>query len=907
MKSLAARLTAFSTTTAVRLLLLAYPARFRNRFTDELLQSVRRDLEEAAQAGTLALVAAAGRAMGDAATGIVPEHRTQRAQVRRGTAPHTGGFAMVQHGLLDDIRQAARALRQTPTFTVVAIGVLGLAIGAATAIFSIVDAIVLRGLPFHQANRIVSVQEYVPDSRYSGGSSTPQTYLDWKAEQRSFEQFAAANRATFRSRNERGEPVHVRAMRITSDFLPLLRVQPLVGRSFTSADEVSGGDRVAILSYGFWQRQFGGSTDSLGRTLELNEQPWEVVGVMPRDFSYPVGSAFQAEIFTPAAFHPDERVRSRGRNFVYSVVGRLKPGVSIAQATDDMNRIAAAIDAENPTWNPGSRVRILTLHEALVGRVRSWMLMLFGAVALVLLIACANVANLMLVRSTVRSREMGIRAALGASRWRIARGLLVEGVLLSALAASLGVALAWFGVQVLTAWLPGGVPRVTSVALDLRVLAAAAGAAVFIGVVFSLAPAVQSSRADLTVAFKAGGRTSTGGGRGKRLRNIFVVVEVALAVVLLVGAGLFMSSFVGLMRIDPGFDYRNVLTLSINLRFERGDDLEDRLRRGTPYVQQMLDAVSRVPGVVEAGAVSGGLPLTGNWQTNPVSFPGRPALQGDEREINTRWVSPGYLSILRIPLARGRYLRADDRAGAPPVVLVNEAAARHYWLDRDALGGRIVIEGREMTVVGIVGNIRHGGPESPANPEAYVPLAQDRVLSAALVMRTAGDPLAVLPAVKAAIWSVNPEQRLTTDTVTLDGYMDRLIAQRRFNMALLVLFGVLGLVIAAAGIYGVMAYVVAQRTGEIGVRMALGATPRNIVAMILTNAGVLMAIGLTMGFMCARYLSATVEAFLFQVEPTDARVFVGAIATLALAGLVASALPARRAASVDPVVALRTE
>jgi predicted permease len=588
------------------------------------------------------------------------------------------------------------------------------------------------------------------------------------------------------------------------------------------------------------------------------------------------------------------------------VLGRLNDEVSIAQAAGDMERISAAVDAQHPTWNAGSRALVLTLHESLVGRVRSWMLMLLGAVALVLLIACANVANLMLVRSTVRSRELGIRAALGASRWRIARGLIAEGLVLSTIAASIGLGLAWAGVRVLTAWLPAGVPRAESIAIDLRVLAATVGAALVTGVVFGLAPAVQSSRADLTLAFRDG-RTSTGGVGGTRLRGALVVVEVALAVVLLVGAGLFLSSFVSLMRIDPGFDYRNVLTTYVNLPFERGDDVQDALRRGTPYVQSMLEAVSRVPGVIAAASVSGGLPLSGGWQTSPVEIPGGGAIADSNREVHTRWISPEYFALLRIPLLRGRGVTAADRAGTPRVVVINQAAAQTYWPDRDAMDQRMIIEGRDLTVVGIVGDIRHLGPESPARPEAYVPVAQDGILSAALVMRTAGDPLALLPAVKAAVWSVNPEQRFAADTYTLEGHMDRLIAQRRFNMALLAIFGALGLVIAAAGVYGVMAYVVAQRTGEIGVRMALGATPGNVMTMILGSAGALMAAGLAIGSAGAWYLSATVERFLFQVRPTDARVFAGALLTLVAAGLAASLLPARRAASVDPVTALRTQ
>ena len=899
------RLIVSATRGVVRLILRAYPRRFHDRFHAELSLSIATDLEEGAESGARGLIVAGVHAVTDTLKGVIPEHRAERIRSRRDAKTPGARGVLLFNGVVDDLKYALRSLAASRTFTAVAVVVLGLAIGAATAIFSIVDAIVLRGLPFDESDRIVSVMEYVPGSGRSGGTSTPQTFLDWQAGQRSFQQFAAVARDSFRIRNERDEPATARAMRVTSEFMPLLRVRPMLGRPFTGADEVEGAHRVVILSYGFWQRQFGGAPEALGQTLSLNGEKWEVVGVMPASFSWPVGSQTAGEILAPIAFRGDERVRAKTRNFMYSVIGRLKDDVSIEQANEDMNRLASAIDAEHPQWNSGARVNVVTLHEALVERVRSWMVMLLGAVALVLLIACANVANLMLVRSTVRGRELGIRAALGASRWRIARALVAEGLVLSTVASAVGVALAMIGIRVLTAWLPSGLPRVASIAIDYRVLAAAAAAALMTGIAFGLAPAVQSSRADLTLAFRDG-RTSTAGAAGTRLRGLLVVAEVALAVVLLVGAGLFITSFAGMMRIAPGFDYHNVLSVYVNLPFERGDDFKQALARGTPYVQQMLDAVSRVPGVVKAASVSGGLPLSGGWQSNPFSIPGGRELPADETEIQTRWISPDYLSVLRIPLLRGRAFTAADRPGAPQVALVNEAAAQRYWPDRDALGQRIIIEQRDMTVVGIVGNIRHSGPESQAKPEAYVPLAQDGVLSAALVLRTGGDPLAILPAVKAAIWSVNREQRFTTDVFTLEGHMDRLIAQRRFNMALLAIFGMLGLVIAAAGIYGVMAYAVAQRTAEIGVRMALGATPRRVVAMVLRNAGALMAAGLAVGTAGAWYLSATVEKFLFRIEPTDPRVFAAALTTLAAAGLLASALPARRAASVDPVVALRS-
>jgi len=536
------------------------------------------------------------------------------------------------------------------------------------------------------------------------------------------------------------------------------------------------------------------------------------------------------------------------------------------------------------------------------------MLMLLGAVVLVLLIACANVANLMLVRATGRTREMGIRAALGASPWRIVRGLLVEGLVLAMGGAVLGLVLAWGGIGVLRAWLPAGLPRVASIGIDLRVLLTATAAAVATGLFFGVVPALQAARPDLVAWLKEGGRSATAGGRAQRVRSVLVVAEVALAVVLLVGAGLFTGSFVKLMRVDPGFDYHNVIALNIGLGLKPGEKFGDEFAaRGTLYTRQVVDAVSRVPGAQMVATMNGGLPLTGSWSRTRITLPGRGKLEGEGDDIDRRSASPNYLQLMRIPLRKGRYLSDDDRATAPLVAVINEAAAQRYWPGQDPLGQHFTMNDKELTVVGVVGNIHHLGPEIAPRQECYIPWAQERQFGATLVVRTAGDPMAVLPAVKAAIWSVNPEQRLTGDTVTLERYMDRLIAQRRFNMAVLALFGVLGLVIAAVGIYGVMAYVVAQRTNEIGVRMALGATRRNVVAMVLRRAGALMALGLAIGGAAAWSVSSAVKSFLFDVQPNDLGIFAAALVVLAAAGLLASAFPARRAAAVDPLVALRSE
>jgi predicted permease len=807
-----------------------------------------------------------------------------------------------------DLTTAIRSLRKSPTFTGVALLILGLGIGAGTAVFSVVDAVVLRGVPFEDPDRIAVVLEHATKrpTTFGGGLATPQNYLDWRTRQEAFEGLTAVAPSSFRLRNESGEPSLARACRVTWEFFRVMRVAPLVGRAFTADNEVDGRHRVALLSYGFWQRRFGGAPEVVGKTIELSEETWEIVGVMPKGFAYPVASERPTEIYVPVSFLDQEKDRDVGRYYSYTVMGRLKDGMSLTQAADQLNRVMVSIETQFPTWNPGQRVRVITLYDHIVGKYRAWMLMLLGAVALVLLIACANVANLMLVRATTRTREMGIRAALGASRWRITRGLLAEGVVLSLAAAAIGVLLAYLAVDVIKAWLPPGLPRVVTIGVDWRVLAAAVSAACLTGVVFGVVPALQLSRPDLTTALKDGGHTTTPGGAGQWFRNIFVVAEVALAVVLLVGAGLFGGSFANLMRVDPGFDYANVLVLDVGPRVQAGN-FEEASKRSRPYTEQMLDAVKRVPGVELAAAMNGGLPLTGNWTRYDIELPGRGKLTGDDASVDRRIVTPDYLKVMRIPLKRGRHLTDADREGTPLVGLINESAARKYWPGEDAVGQRVTIGEQELTIVGIVGDVRHMGPETPPRQELYVPFAQNESYGATLVMRTIGDPLAVLSAVKTAIWAVDSEQTLSGDTFTLAAYMDRLIAQRRFSMALLVLFGALGLLIAAVGIYGVMGYAVAQRTNEIGIRMALGATPAAVIEMVLKRAAILTSAGLVIGGAAAWYLSAGVKTFLYEMEPTDVRVFAAAVVTVAAAGLIASAVPARRAASIDPLVALRQD
>ena len=591
--------------------------------------------------------------------------------------------------MLDDLRTAIRSLRQSHGFTVVALIVLALGIGSAAAIYSIVDAVVLRSLPFDEYDRLAVL--YEKDTKHATtfglGEITSQTYLDWRRLQRPFQMIAAVGGTELRLRNDNGEPASARAEQVTHEFFPVLRVAPQLGRAFDSRDEEEGRDRVAILTYGFWRQRFGGSPDAIGRTIELSDRTYEVVGVMPRSFSYPVGSDRPVDLLVPRSFSQEDRTKSGGHNYDLTVIGRLNDGVSLRQASDDMWRLSEQLDRESPKWGPGRRAYAVTLQEHLVGKVRAWMLMLLGAVVLVLLIACANVANLMLARATVRTREMSVRAALGASPWRLVRVLLVEGVVLSLTGAALGVLLALGFVNVLRTWMPSQVPRIASISLDGRVLAVSVGAALVTGVIFGIVPAFLSARPDLTTSLKDGGRSATAGGAGQRLRNVLVVAEVALAVVLLVGAGLFTGSFVQLMRVDPGFDYHNVLAVDIGLPWSPGQKFDDEFAaRNARYAGQVLDAVRHLPYVVGVGEVDGGLPLTGSWARTNLELPGRGQVTAEGDDIDLREVSPDYLATMRIPLKRGRALNASDRDSAPLVMLVNETAAKSTGRTRTLSG-----------------------------------------------------------------------------------------------------------------------------------------------------------------------------------------------------------------------------
>jgi putative ABC transport system permease protein len=820
----------------------------------------------------------------------------------------------------DDLKAALRSLRSSKGFTIAALIVLTLGIGATTAIFSVVDAVVLRGLPFDEHDRLVAVGERLrPSGQFAHldrdpealGRVAPQNYLDWVAQQHMFESIGAIASGWLTLREPGAEPESLVPQRVTAEFFSVLRVQPIIGRAFTADNEVAGRDRVAVLSDGLWRRRFGADPQIIGRAIPLEDleggpgtaegSRYEVIGVMPPVFAYPVGDARPTDIWIPYVVPANQRIRDPQQRINYlQVIARLKPGVSVAQAQAQMDQIAAAIEHANPVWNNDNKIGVRPLVDHIVGaRIKSWMLMLLGAVGVVLLIACANIANLQLARASAREREAAVRAALGAGRWRLVRQLMTESLVLSAAGTVCAIVVASWAIQVLRTSMPEGVPRVTAIALNLRVLGAAAGLSLLTGLLFGILPALQSSNPDLSSALKSGARVSAGI-VGQRTRNALVVAEVALAVVLLVGAALFIGSFVSLIRIDPGFRPDHVLIAQISPRVES----REKPRDAAPAFAQIVEHLGGVPGVVLA-SMSDGLPLRGGISSTSLTIPGTAVDLTAGEMISVRRVTPDFHSVLRIPLRNGRLFNATDRADAPAVIIINESAAKKYFPGENPIG-RIVSIGKNCSVVGVVGDVHQFSLETEPIAEAYVPMAQARVPGGELVIRTTGNPYDMLPAVKSTVFAVLPDVPLR-NIGTMEGLIAGRVAQRKITMLLLGLFGLLGLVIAAVGVYGVMAYLVSQRTREIGVRIALGATRSNVVGMVLLNASALVALGLVIGSVAAWYLSAASQAFLFRLEPTDPRAFAAAVVSLSVAALVASAIPARRAASVDPIVALRAE
>jgi predicted permease len=834
--------------------------------------------------------------------------------------------------VLIDLRHAIRALRATPSFTIGALLVLALGTGATTAIFSVADAVALRPLPFPEPDRIVAVgvradpvvgggggpQRSGPAPLGRGGaipgakppepdalaSITAQDYLDWADQQQVFEAMAALNGSgdyVFQPPGD--EPELVKGDRVTASFFDVLRVRPMLGAVFTSPNEVGGRDRVVVVSYAFWRRHFGRDPAAVGRTLTLNGESSTIVGVMPAGFAYPPGSPQPADLWTLWIPGPQDRVRGGGgaRSLGgLQSIARLRSDVSLDQAQAQLSQVAATIAAANPTTNTRRAIGVRPLRDHLVGSsTRLWMLMLLGAVGIVLLITCANVANLWLARASVQQRDAAVRAALGASRGRLAQRVLIESLVVSVAGTIVGLALAWWCVRVLAAALPESLARVATIGIDARVLAVAGVAALATGLVSGIAPALQGSSPALSTVLSERARAGTSRGR-RRARAALVVAEVALAVVLLVGASLFIGSFVNVMRVDPGFRSDHVLTAQVFPRTSPGSAPPD-LRLA---FAEIVDRARQLPGVIDAAAAAPGIPLRFHAWIDALRWPGQPL--DPTMAVSVKVVTAGYHRTLAIPLTSGRSFSDDDRAGAEAVVILSDAAVRTLSAGDDPLGRVVTVAGADRRVVGVVANARQSSLEVSPDPEVYLPMAQSPYRYGFLVLRTTGDPNDALPALRGVVAQALPQEPLRL-IARLDDLVASQTAERRLNMLMFGLFGLLGLVISAVGLFGVLAYLVSQQTRDIGIRMALGATRARVVADVVGHAGWLVTGGLVVGSLAAWSLSNLAGRFLFGLDPRDARAYGVAMATLVAAALVATVLPARRAASIDPTEALRSE
>jgi predicted permease len=808
--------------------------------------------------------------------------------------------------MLHDLRFAARALARTPGFTAAAVLTLALGLGANTAIFSVVDAALLRPLPFHDPERLVLVWETMGD--WKTRWVAPANFVDWRRDARSFDGLAGYSSADLNLAGA-GDPERLKAAVVSDNLFDLLGARPALGRVFRRGEDESG-PRLAILGDGLWRRRFGADLAVIGRAVRLNGEPHEIVGVMPPSFRFPTA----AELWVPGVqgipfLHSVLRgqdMRTMRDSHLFTVVGRLASGRTAAAAQADMDTIAARLAAEYPDTNAGLGVNVASLREHLVGDVRPALAVLAGAVAFVLLVACANVAGLLLARATQRAQETAVRVALGAGRGRLVRQGLAESLLLSLAGGALGVGLAYWGVDAIVALSPPGMAGLDAARPDARVLAFAGAVSLLTAGLFGLLPAVQAVRPEAAGLLSAGVRASGGPARA-RARRVLVVAEIGMAHVLLVGAALMLATLVRLRSVDAGFDDANLLTFQVSLADARYR--EPHRRRA--FYDGVLEGARRLPGVAEAGAVMR-LPLADGPVNRGLSIEGRPApAPGEDHSVDYQVVSADYLSAARIPLLRGRGLTDADDEGAPRVVLINEAAVRRYFPNEDPLGRRVGMgDGDDpanwRTVVGVVGDVRHRGPDQAATPAAFAPYRQDREAwnMMSFVLRTSVDPRALLAAVGPLVRAVDPEQPVS-NVRSMDDVRDAAVVRPRFLATLLAAFGAAAVLLAAVGIYGLMSYTTTQRTKELGVRMALGASRRAVLRLVLGEGARLAVAGVGLGVLAALALSRVLASLLFGVRATDPLTLVGVSAAMAAIAALASWLPARRAARVDPASALR--
>ncbi|HEX8292483.1 MAG TPA: ABC transporter permease [Pyrinomonadaceae bacterium] len=812
--------------------------------------------------------------------------------------------------LVQDVRYGLRVLWQRPGFTAVAVLTLALGIGANTAVFSLVSAVLVRPLNYREAERLVMVWEDETAAGFPRETPAVGNYADWRAQNKVFEDVAAIDQRTYDLTGGGGEPEKVLGFAVTSNFFPLLGAEARLGRTLLPEEDRPGAHRVAVLGHGLWQRRFGGEGSAVGREVMLNGEPYTVVGVMPPDFQF---EFTDVAFWVPAAFTP-EQLANRGNHYL-EVVARLKPGVTVAQAEEDVKAITRRIAESYPDDSANLSAAVVPLREHLAGDVRRPLLLLLAAVALVLLIACANVAGVLLSRAAARRREMAVRAALGASRLRIVRQLMTESLLLSAAGGALGTLLALWTFAFLQQLVPAGMRAMTEPRLDSAVLCFTLLVSLAASVAFGLAPALQASKTDLNDALKqAGGRG--GAGSGRRLRGAFVVAEVALALVLLVGAGLVVRTLHNLRGQYAGLKPESVLTLRTQLAENR---YREPARRAAFY-DGVLERVGGLPGVVAAGYTTA-VPLTRKGGANGLSVEGKENGPDAVWNANHRQVSPDYFRALGLAVREGRGFDGRDDEGAPPAAVVNETMARSFWPGESALGKRFKVGAPDspqpwLTVVGVVEDVRQMASDEPVKAEMYVPYRQaarywqsSSYYSFAprdLVVRTSVEPTSVAPAVREAVREVDAYQPVSS-VRTLEEVLGRDTAQRRVGVILLAAFAGLALLLAALGIYGVLAFFVVQHTQEIGVRMALGASPAAVLRMVVGRGMRLALAGVGCGLLAAYALTRLIESQLFGVLAGDPVTYAGIALLLAAVALLACLVPARRATKVDPMVALRYE
>jgi predicted permease len=813
--------------------------------------------------------------------------------------------------MLGEIRLALRGLVKSPAFTAVAVVTVALAIGANSAVFSLINALLVRPLPYRDPGRLVLLWEQFPQQGLDRIPVSAPEFLDYEKNLRSFDHIAAFNYTAF-NLGGKGNPERISGASVSPAVFPLLGVEPIAGRTFAQDEQGEGHDNSVVVSERLWKRRFNSDPALLGKTVRLNGRSFTVIGVMPRSFEFPIplfniqGAQFaeRVDIWKPIAFTPDQLKARYNRSF--GIIGRLRAGVSRGKAQAELDAFTADLRRNYPDNYPGSfGAKVFALQDQVVGGMRKGLGILLGAVAFVLLIACANLATMLLARASARERELAIRVALGAGRWRLLRQMLTESVLLSLVGGAGGVLLAIWALAFLKSIGARTIPRLGEVNIDLTVLAMTAIVAVATGTLFGLIPALASAKPELTEALKEGGRGSSAGAQSNRVRSGLVICEIALALVLLVGAGLLIKSFARLQNVRPGFNPSHVLTMELSLpklKYPSG-------KEAAPFFEEIIRRVARLPGV-ESAACADILPLSGTNSDSSFGIEGQLLGKnepGPDEELRT--ITPNYFRVLQTPLLKGRFFNDADKADAPAVAIVNEALARKYFPNTDAVGKRITLDDMRMsnpkwiTVVGVVGSVRHRGLDLEPQPEYYLPLAQSPGREMTLLVRSAQDPRTLTSAVRREILSLDSDLPIA-NVRTFEQVVSESIAPRRLSVVLLGVFAGIALLLASVGIYGVISYLVIQRTHEIGVRMALGAQRRDVLALVIGHAFKLVGIGAVLGLIFALFSTHALGALLYNVGAFDLPTFAAVALGLGVVALLASYLPAARVLRSDPMLAL---